>query len=68
MAESILHSLRKKIEKFNLLGHSMRGVIAQEIAKIAGEKILKLICYGTGSRGNMPGRFETIDQSRTKLK
>ena len=49
----------KKIDKFNLLGHSMGGMIVQEIAKIAGEKILKLICYGTGPRGNIPGRFET---------
>ena len=40
----------------------------QEMAKIAGEKILKLICYGTGPRGNIPGRFETIDQSREKLR
>ena len=33
-----------------------------------GKKILKLISYGTGSIGNIPGRFETIDQSREKLK
>tara|TARA_B100000795_G_scaffold224990_1_gene180594 strand:- start:39 stop:539 length:501 start_codon:yes stop_codon:yes gene_type:complete len=46
----------------------MGGMIVQEIAKIAGDKILKLICYGTGPRGNIPGRFETIDQSRKKLK
>ena len=46
----------------------MGGMVAQEIAKLAGEKILKLICYGTGPRGNIPGRFETIDQSRKKLK
>ena len=46
----------------------MGGMIAQEIVKIAGEKILKLICYGTGPRGNIPGRFETIDESREKLK
>ena len=46
----------------------MGGMIVQEMAKIAGEKILKLICYGTGPRGNIPGRFETIDQSREKLK
>jgi len=69
MAKVILRSLElKKIDKFNLLGHSMGGMIVQEIAKIAGEKILKLICYGTGARGNIPGRFETIDQSREKLK
>ena len=69
MAKAILNSLEKKeIKKFNLLGHSMGGMIAQEIAKLAGDKILKLICYGTGPRGNIPGRFETIDQSREKLK
>jgi len=69
MAKSILDSLKKKkITNFNLLGHSMGGMIVQEIAKLAGEKILKLICYGTGARGNIPGRFETIDQSRKNLK
>ena len=69
MAKAILNLLEKKeIKNFNLLGHSMGGMIVQEIAKIAGEKILKLICYGTGPRGNIPGRFETIDQSREKLK
>ena len=46
----------------------MSGMIVQEMAKIAGEKILKLICYGTGPIGNIPGRFETIDKSREKLK
>ena len=69
MAKAILYSLeKKKIKKFNLIGHSMGGMIVQEIAKLAGEKILKLICYGTGPRGNIPGRFETIDESRKQLK
>ena len=69
MAESIIDLLKKKkIKKFNLLGHSMGGMIVQEIAKITGENIVKLICYGTGPRGNIPGRFETIDQSKEKLK
>ena len=69
MAKAILNLLEnKEIRNFNLLGHSMGGMIVQEIAKIAGDKILKLICYGTGPRGNIPGRFETIDQSRKKLK
>mgnify|MGYP006141859743 CR=1 FL=1 len=69
MAKTILNFLeKKKIKNFNLLGHSMGGMIVQEMAKIAGEKILKLICYSTGPRGNIPGRFETIDESRKKLK
>ena len=58
----------KKIDKFYLLGHSMGGMIVQEMAKKSGNKILKLICYSTGPRGEMPGRFETIDQSRKNLK
>ena len=69
MAKSILITLeKKKIKHFYLLGHSMGGMIVQEMVKLAGEKILKLICYGTGPRGNIPGRFETIDVSREKLK
>jgi len=69
MAKTILNSLKiKQIEKFNLLGHSMGGMIVQEMARLMGDKILKLICYGTGPRGNIPGRFETINESREKLK
>ena len=69
MARSILDFLKKKeINKFNLLGHSMGGMIVQEMVRLEGDKVLKLICYGTGPRGNIPGRFETIDQSREKLK
>ena len=58
----------KKIDKFYLLGHSMGGMIVQEMPKKNGDKISKLVCYSTGSRGEMPGRFETIDQSRENLK
>ena len=46
----------------------MGGMIVQEMTKIAGEKITKLICYATSPIGNIPGRFETMDESREKLK
>jgi len=58
----------KKIGKFHLLGHSMGGMIVQEMAKKDGDKISKLVCYSTGPRGEMPGRFETVAQSRENLK
>ena len=58
----------KKIDKFYLVGHSMGGMIVQEMAKKYGNKIAKLICYSTGPRGEMPGRFESVDQSRKNLK
>ena len=46
----------------------MGGMIVQEMAKEYGNKIVKLICYSTGPRGEMPGRFESVDQSRENLK
>ncbi len=57
----------KKIDKFNLLGHSMGGMIVQEIAKLEGDRINKLICFATGSIGEIPGRFEPIDETRKRL-
>ena len=46
----------------------MGGMIVQEMAKKNGDKISKLICYSTGPIGEMPGRFETVDESRENLK
>ena len=57
-----------KIEKFNLLGHSMGGMIVQEMAAMNLQRINKLICFGTGSIGVLPNRFETIEQSRSNIK
>ena len=69
MAQTVLKCLKKmNIEKFNLLGHSMGGMIVQEMAKISGDKINKLICYATGSIGDIPGRFESINTSRERLR
>ena len=69
MAKKVIETLdQKQIEKFNLIGHSMGGMIVQEIAKLVGNRVNKLICFATGSIGEIPGRFETIDETREKLK
>jgi len=69
MAKAVLQGLKKKeIKRFNLLGHSMGGMVVQEMVKLAKERISKLICYGTGPIGNIPSRFETIDESKKKMK
>ena len=69
MAKKIIEILdEKKIKKFNLIGHSMGGMIVQEITKIVGDRVNKLICFATGSIGDIPGRFETMDETREKLK
>ena len=58
----------KKIDKFHLLGHSMGAMIVKEMAKKGKGKISKLVCYSTGPKGEMPGRFETVDHSRENLR
>ena len=69
MAREIIYLLdQKNIDKFNLIGHSMGGMIVQEITKLIGDRVNKLICFATGSIGEIPGRFETIDETREKLK
>jgi len=69
MAIEIIDLLdQKNIDKFNLIGHSMGGMIVQEITKLIGDRVNKLICFATGSIGEIPGRFETIDETREKLK
>ena len=69
MAKSVLNCLeKKKIDSFHLMGHSMGGMIAQEMVKIKPEKIRKLICFATGSIGDIPDRFESLNSSIKILK
>ncbi len=51
-----------------LLGHSMGGMVVQEMTAQAPARVAKLILYGTGPVGNLPGRFEPIETSRQRLK
>lgn len=55
------------VQQFNLLGHSMGGMIVQQMVAQQPERINQLVLYGTGPVGMMPGRFETIDQSRQRI-
>ena len=69
MAKEIFSCVEKKnIKKFHLVGHSMGGMIVQEMANISGERIRKLVCFATSSIGDIPGRFETIEDSIQRLK
>jgi pimeloyl-ACP methyl ester carboxylesterase len=64
-ANCILDELAQQgLDHFHLVGHSMGGMIAQEMIAMAPERIDKLVLYGTGPVGIMPGRFETIEESR----
>jgi 2-hydroxy-6-oxonona-2,4-dienedioate hydrolase len=56
------------IKRFHLLGHSMGGMVVQEIIKQAPHRVLKLVLYATGPIGCIPGRFETMERSRERLR
>lgn len=67
-ADYILNELDKQgVNSFHLVGHSMGGMIVQEMVARAPEQVEQLVLYGTGPMGMMPGRFETIDESRRRV-
>ena len=42
-------------------------MVVQQMTAIQPARVAKLIAYGTGPIGNLPGRFETLDESRRRL-
>jgi 2-hydroxy-6-oxonona-2,4-dienedioate hydrolase len=68
-AHSVLATLDSiGIDRFHLLGHSMGGMVVQEMVKLAPSKVNRLVLYATGPLGSIPGRFETMARSRERLK
>ena len=55
------------IDRIALLGHSMGGMVVQEMIAQRPERVERLVLYGTGPVGLLPGRFETLDQSRARI-
>ncbi len=55
------------IDRIALLGHSMGGMVVQEMIAQCPARVERLILYGTGPVGLLPGRFETLDQSRARI-
>ena len=69
IAKFILKCLdEKKINEFHLMGHSMGGMVVQEMVKISQNRVKKLICFATSSIGDIPGRFEPLEKTRERLK
>ena len=56
-----------RIGRFTLLGHSMGGMIVQNIAVRHRDRLEGLVLYGTGPLGLMPDRFERIETSMARL-
>lgn len=55
------------VERFDLLGHSMGGMVVQEIVRLAPLRVRRLVLYATGPQGSIPGRFESMARSRERL-
>ncbi|MCH2094069.1 MAG: alpha/beta hydrolase [Rhodobacteraceae bacterium] len=66
-ADWALNELSKQgVEQVNLVGHSMGGMVVQEMVARAPTRMERLVLYGTGATGVLPGRFETIGTSKRR--
>jgi len=66
-AQWVIRHLRDAgIQRYHLLGHSMGGMIAQDMAVRDAPHIDRLVLYATGAIGVLPGRFETIEVSKRR--
>jgi pimeloyl-ACP methyl ester carboxylesterase len=67
-AQAVLDSLDELgVQRFHLLGHSMGGMIVQEMVRLAPQRVTRLVLYATSALGLLPGRFETMARSRERL-
>lgn len=68
-AQFALNELTKRgVNRFDLLGHSMGGMIVQEMVRLAPDRVRRLVLYGTGAVGVLPGRFEPIETSMARAR
>ncbi len=66
-ADWVIAELRRQgVKRYHLLGHSMGGMIVQEMVRRDQGHVESLILYGTGAIGVLPGRFETIAESKAR--
>jgi 2-hydroxy-6-oxonona-2,4-dienedioate hydrolase len=60
------HLSAQGVDRFDLLGHSMGGMIVQEMVAMAPERVARLVLYGTGAFSHVEGRFETYEESKRR--
>lgn len=68
-ADWVIADLRRQfITRYDLLGHSMGGMVVQDMARRDADCIDRLVLYATGAVGVLPGRFETIEESKRRAR
>ena len=55
------------IDRYSLVGCSLGGMVAQQFAIDHGQRLNKLVLYGTAPEGDLPDRFESWDASIARL-
>lgn len=55
------------IDWCHFVGHSMGGMVAQQIALDHPDRISRLVLYGTASSGRVPERFESLEASIRRI-
>jgi pimeloyl-ACP methyl ester carboxylesterase len=55
------------VERFALVGHSMGGMVAGQLALDHPDRVERLVLYGTAATGQLRGRFETFEESIRRL-
>jgi 2-hydroxy-6-oxonona-2,4-dienedioate hydrolase len=67
-AKSVFDELDAQgIDQFKLLGHSMGGMIVQEMMAMQPNRIERLVLFGTSATGDLPGRFESFATSKKRV-
>lgn len=68
LADWVLDLLgEREIKQYHLMGHSMGGMVVQEMARRDPSAVRSLVLYATGAIGVLPGRFETIEESKARV-
>ena len=55
-------------DKYHLLGHSMGGMVALQLALSLPAQVTSLIVYASNSSGNLPDRFESFTESKRRMR
>ena len=58
---------RLGLGRLHLIGHSMGGMIALQVALDYPDRIDRLVLYGTACSGSLPERFESVDDSIARI-
>ena len=56
------------IREYDVLGHSMGGMVALQLALQSPAQVRRLIIYASNSSGKLPDRFESFAESRLRLR